>query len=107
MVDVKNVAAKIENFEHKREKRNAAKHHVRQVAEERRDKQPHLCSVLTHLLLGSRFDPALEGGCGFCLVKNYKRSLADFPVFLPLLIGFRSGWRRTDLRCRRWRRARG
>src|SRR5438552_18716528 len=98
MVDVKNVAAKIENFEHKREKRNAAKHHVRQVAEERRDKQPHLCSMLTHLFLGSRFDPALEGSCGFRLVKSYKRSLAYFPIFVPLLIGSRRRWRRRRVR---------
>ena len=60
MVDVKNAAADVENFQDEGEQRDTAKHHVRQIAQERADKQPHLCSVLAHLFLGSPFNPALE-----------------------------------------------
>ena len=79
MVDVKNVATKVENFQNEREQQDAAKHHVRQVAKERGDKESHLCAMLTHLLFGSRFDPALEGGCGFCLSKTTNGRSPIFP----------------------------
>ncbi len=61
VVDVKNVPSDVENFQDKSEERDTAEHHVRQIAEECADKEPHFCSMLTHLLLGSHFDPTLEG----------------------------------------------
>src|SRR5206468_3371314 len=60
VVDVENVATDVEDFQNKSKERDTAKHHVRQIAKERRDKQPHLCSMLTHLFLCSRFDPFFE-----------------------------------------------
>ena len=60
MVDIKNVPAEVEDFQNKSEERDTAEHHVRQIAEECADKEPHFCSVLTHLFLGSRFDPTFE-----------------------------------------------
>ena len=53
VVDVKNVPPNVQNFQDKREQGDTAKHHVGEVAEERRDEQPHLCSMLAHLFLGS------------------------------------------------------
>ena len=94
MVDVKNVTPDVENFQNKREERNTAEHHVRQIAEQRADKKPHLCSVLAHLLFRARFDPVFEWSCGFRFIKNHERSLADFSIFLLLLIGLSRRWRR-------------
>jgi hypothetical protein len=62
MIDVESVATDIENFQDKREERDTAKHHVRQIAEERADEEPHFRSVLTHFVLGPRLDPLLERG---------------------------------------------
>ncbi len=62
MIDVKSMTTEIENFQNKREERDAAEHHVRQIAEQGADKKPHLCSVLTHFVLGPRLDPLLERG---------------------------------------------
>src|SRR5882724_7037653 len=90
MIDIKDVPPDIQKFQHKSEQRDTAKHHIRQVAEERRDKQPHLCSMLAHFFLGSPLDPALEWSRGFRLrIENHKRSLANFTIFDPLLTGFR------------------
>src|SRR6266571_7468401 len=79
MVDVKNVPPDIQNFQDERKQRNAAKHHIGQVAKERGDKQPHFRSMLAHLVLRSPFDPALEGGCGFCLSKTTNGRSPIFP----------------------------
>ena len=61
VVDVKNAPPDVENFQNKIEERDTAEHHIRQIVEECRDKESHSCSMLTHLFLGSSFDPALEG----------------------------------------------
>src|SRR5205807_4867407 len=88
MIDIKNVATKVEDFQNKSEERDAAEHHVRQIAEECADKKSHFCSVFTHFVLGPCFEPALEESCRFrARTKNHKRSLAHFPIFLRLLIG--------------------
>jgi hypothetical protein len=104
MVDIKNVAADVEDFQNKSEEGDTAEHHVRQIAEECADKKSHFRSMFAHLLLCSRFDPTLEGSCGFRLVKNHKRSLAYFPKFLLLPIGFGRRGRRRGGRLRRRRR---
>src|SRR6266498_2838244 len=92
MVDIKDVPPDIKNLQDEREQRDAAKHHVREVAKERRDKQSHLCSMLAHFFLGSPFDPALEWSRGFSLrIENHKRSLSYFTIFDPLLTGFGRG----------------
>ena len=60
VVDVKNVSPDIEYLEDESEKRNTAKHHVRQIAEERGDKEAHFCSVFAHFFFRACFQPALE-----------------------------------------------
>ena len=60
MIDVKDVAADVENFQNESEEWNATQHHVREIAEEGRDKESHFRSMLAHLFLRSRFDPALK-----------------------------------------------
>src|SRR5206468_3946608 len=82
MVDVKNVATKVENFQNEREQRDAAKHHVRQVAKERGDKESHLCAMLTHLLFGSR-----SAGGRSPFFKSASSSARSFGPSFP-------GWKR-------------
>ena len=61
MIDIENVATDVENLQDKREERNAAEHHVRQIVEERADKKPHFRSVFAHFFFGPRLEPLLEG----------------------------------------------
>src|ERR1051326_1552443 len=78
VVDVENTAPDVENFQHQREERNTAEHHVRQIAEECADEEAHLCSVFAHFFLGARFQPALERGLRFLVVvKDKERAVAN------------------------------
>src|ERR1700737_3959765 len=61
MIDVKSVTTDIENFQDKREQRDTAKHHVREIAEECADEEPHFRSVLTLFLLGAPLVPLSNG----------------------------------------------
>ena len=85
MVDIEETAPDIENFQHKSEERDAAQHHVGQVAEQGADKKPHFRSVFTHLLFRPSFDPAFKRRGGFRIVKNDEWPLADLDR-IPLLI---------------------
>ena len=60
MVDIKNAATKIENFQNKSEQRDTAQHHVRQVAEECGDEESELRSMLAEFFFCARFEPAFE-----------------------------------------------
>src|SRR4029077_6766022 len=93
MVDVKDATAHVENFQDESEEWNTAEHHVRKIAEQRRNKETHPCSVFAHFFLGPRFNPALERRGGFRIVKNYKWSLVYFPIFLLLVVRARLRWR--------------
>src|SRR6185312_10274129 len=57
VIDVKNVATKVENLQDKSEEWNTAEHHVRQIANQRADKESHFRAVFAHLLLRARFQP--------------------------------------------------
>ena len=75
MVDVKDATADVEQFQDKSEEGDAAEHHVGQVAEQRRNKESHFRAVFAHLFLCSRFDPPLEGRCGFGIIESDEWSL--------------------------------
>ena len=72
----------IEKFQHKSEERDAAQHHVGQVAEQGADKKPHFRSVFTHLLFRPSFDPAFERRGGFRIVENDEWPISDWTIFL-------------------------
>ena len=82
MVDIEETAPDIENFQHKSEERDAAQHHVGQVAEQGADKKPHFRSVFTHLLFRPTFDPAFKRRGGFRIVKNDEWPISDRTVGL-------------------------
>src|SRR5205823_14702836 len=75
VIDIKNVATHIENFEDKREQRNAAKHHVGEIAKEGGDEEAHFRAMLAHFFLGPGLEPFFEwSGRFFSLIENEKRS---------------------------------
>src|SRR5512132_2631595 len=89
MVDIEETAPDIENFQHKSEQRDAAQHHVGQVAEQSADEKPHFCSVFTHFLFRSSFDPAFKWRGGFRIVKNDEWAISDRTVGLLTRLGRR------------------
>ena len=56
VIEVKNAAAKVEQFENEREERNTCKHHVWQIVEQRGHEQLGVGSMLAYLF----FDPLLN-----------------------------------------------
>src|SRR5438067_8688897 len=86
MIDIEETAPDIEKFQNKSEERDAAQHHVGQVAEQGADKKSHFRSLFTHLLSCPTFDPALKRSGGFRIVKSHEWSLVYLAVFLFLFI---------------------
>ena len=82
MVDIEETPPDVENFQHKSEERDAAQHHVGQVAEQGADKKPHFRSVFPHLLFRPSFDPAFKRRGRFRIVENDEWSISDRTVFL-------------------------
>src|ERR1041385_9103503 len=94
MIAIEKTPPDIEKFQHKSEQRNAAQHHVGQVAEEGADKKPHFRSVFAHLFFRPTFDPAFKRCGGFCIVENDERPISYWTVGLLT----RSGCRRCAWR---------
>src|SRR6266699_7031124 len=85
MIDIEETVPDVENFQNTSEERDAAQHHVGQVAEQGADKKPHF-SVFTHLLFRPSFDPAFKRRGRFRIVKSHEWSLAYLAVFFFLFI---------------------
>src|SRR5512147_2800916 len=95
MIDIKKTPPDIEKFQYQGEERDAAQHHVGEVAEEGADKKPHFCSVFAHFLFRPTFDPSFERRGGFRVVKNDEWPVSDRTVgFLTCFAGWRCGRRR-------------
>ena len=60
MIDVKDAFAHVKHLEHEGEERDAAEHHVGEIAEQRCDEEGHLAAVLAHFFFGPLLQPFLE-----------------------------------------------
>src|SRR5438046_8655246 len=60
MIDVEDAFTHVKHLEHQREERDAAEHHVGEVAEQSCDKEGHLAAVFAHFFLGSLLQPFFE-----------------------------------------------
>ena len=60
MIDIKDLAADVEELQHQCKERNAAKHHVGEIADQRFDKQLQVRAPFTNLFPGVCLYPFLE-----------------------------------------------
>ena len=60
VVDVEDATPNIKNFQDESEERDAAKHHVREVVDDRADEQLCLASMFSYLFFGAGFYPFLK-----------------------------------------------
>src|SRR4029077_17735794 len=60
VVDVEDATPDIKNFQEESEERDAAKHHVREVVDDRAEEQLCLASMFSYLFFGAGFYPLLE-----------------------------------------------
>ena len=60
VIDVKNVTPDIKNFQDESEERDAAKHHVREIVDDRAEEQLCLASMFSYLFFGAGFYPFLK-----------------------------------------------
>ena len=94
MIDIKDMAPDVEHFQNTSEERDAAQHHVGQVAEQGADKKPHFRSVFAHLFFRPTFDPAFKRRGGFRIVEDDERPISHWTVGLLARRGCRrSAWR--------------
>src|SRR5207247_9434583 len=92
MVDIKNAFAQIKNFEDEGEERDAAEHHVREIADHGDKEQLKVRSVLAELLFGMALNPFLKSigrRCGI-LPKLHNRAigLLCFKLFVRCVFCF-------------------